>query len=190
MGNFRLWFEEEEDREKVIRKAYDLTLEKLLGGDREDLSLSLSRIKAGGGRDEEGQREAPSEGWKATLKRLGDVFDIISPLGDVKGLDVNGTIEWLTKHGSPQSNGKPAASADFTVFGLLERLFGKERFSKLRGGKELPDTAKAKVPTQLPTEQPSSTAGQPAATSPPAAQEMMPAPAPAAVPVPAMQPPM
>ena len=59
MGSFKLWFEAEQDKEKVLHRAYDLALEKLLGGDRENLSLSLSRIKAGGGgRDEEEGRSA------------------------------------------------------------------------------------------------------------------------------------
>ena len=173
MGSFRLWFETEEDKEKVIHRAYDLALEKLLGGDRENLSLSLSRITASGGKDEEGQSNAPSKGWKATLKRLGEVFDLLRTVGeDVEGLDVNGAVQWLEKHGGKAPGDKLTASADFTIYGLLERLFGEERFSKLRDGKELPDSAKAKTPTQPPSEQPSDTSGQPSATAPPAAPEM------------------
>lgn len=202
MSSFRLWFEAEEDKEKVVHRAYDLALEKLLGGDRENLTLSLSKIKASGGRDEEGKSDAPSKGWKATLKRLGEVFDLLRTVGeDVEGLDVNGVMQWLQKH----SDASVKPSADFTVYGLLERLFGEERFSKLRDGKELPVSAKAKTPTQPPSEQPSDTSGQPSATAPPAAPEMAsaapgtPAPVPPAAPgmpvqappvPPAMQPPM
>jgi hypothetical protein len=144
----RIWLEQyDQEKEKAIRQLFNKTMS-LFTGDIGEANP-----------EKQSHEDLGQLGANKVLKMLSDnsIFSAMEddegPLKATIGDNAIDTKSWLQQVSKQKSAGKPVAN--FTVGGLLNKMFGDEMAGRLISGDEdVVDTAQAQVPPQPPKDIP------------------------------------